>query len=65
MRHRLRRVIWTLIHHVRRPFRLQVCVGTESDLADWPVFPEEVVEVGAGDVEVPGEYQDGVGGCQM
>ena len=52
MGHRVLGVIRTLVHHISRSFGLEIGVCPEADLADRPVFPEKVVEVRAGDVEV-------------
>ena len=57
MRHRFRRVIRALVYHISRPFRLEVHVRPEADLADRTVFAEEIVKVWASYVEISGKRQ--------
>jgi len=49
---RLGRVVWALIHHVRRALRLERRVVAEPDLADGTVPSEQVVQVVPRDVEI-------------
>lgn len=52
MRYSLFRIVRTLKYDISRSFRLEILVGTQSDLTDGTVFTKEVVEIGAGNVEV-------------
>jgi hypothetical protein len=52
VRLRLARVVRALKHDIRGALRLEVRVVAETDLPDGTVFPEDLVEVGTGEVEV-------------
>lgn len=45
-------IIRTLKHYVCCSFGLEICVCTEADLPDGSVLAKEVVQIGAGDVEI-------------
>ena len=45
MRHRLFRIIRTLINHICLPLRLKLLISSQPYLPDGAVFAKEVVEV--------------------
>lgn len=49
---RLLRVVGALVHNIRRALGLELGRGANAYLTDWPVLAEQVVQIGARDVEV-------------